>query len=162
MDTVLEYLMTQLSHPLHGRGLARGFGVILAPDQIVSKENGAVIRLLAKQKVFHLCIPRIASDFRQADISIKPNYLIALSGILRFTPTEVLMSDLEILLPLLLQSLDLEDGDVKAATIETLAVISRESPVAVEGHISSIVNRLLKAASDSEGNAPVSHYSPPK
>lgn len=157
-NMVLENLMTQLSHPLRGHGIARGFSILLAPDEIVSKENGASIRLLAKQKVFHLCIPRIASDFRQVDISMKPNYLIALSGILKFAPTEVIVSDLDTLLPLLLQSLDLEDGEVKAATIETLAVISRESPAAVEGHISSIVSRLLKAASDSKRNAPVSLY----
>lgn len=145
-EKVLGRLLALLSIPNQGLHCARGFGLLLAPDEALSKENGAQIRLLAKQRIFNFCIPKIAQSFRTADSSLKPNYLIALSGILKYVPTEILMTEIETLLPLLLQSLDLNDQEVKAATIESIIVISQESPSAVEGHISSLINRLLKTA----------------
>ncbi|KAL8993799.1 MAG: hypothetical protein Q9169_006070 [Polycauliona sp. 2 TL-2023] len=144
---VLDHVLGRLSDKVCGSTSARGFGLLLAPDEILSKQYGAKVRLLAKQKVFSICAPRIAADFKAAEASVKPNYLIALSGILKYVPTEVTMTEIGTLLPLLLQSLDLPDQEVKAATIESLAVISQESPGAVEGHVSSLLNRLLQAAS---------------
>lgn len=145
-EKVLGRLLALLSIPNRGLHCARGFGLLLAPDEVLSKENGAQIRLLAKQRVFNFCVPKIAQNFRTVNTSLKPNYLIALSGILKYVPTEILMTEIETLLPLLLQSLDLNDQEVKAATIESIIVISQESPSAVEGHISSLINRLLKTA----------------
>lgn len=145
-EKVLERLLALLSIPNHGLHCARGFGLLLAPDEALSKENGAQIRLLAKQRVFNFCVPKIAKGFRAADTSLKSNYLIALSGILKYVPTDILMTEIETLLPLLLQSLDLNDQEVKAATIESIIVISQESPSAIECHISSLINRLLKSA----------------
>lgn len=151
-ETVLERLLSLLPNSHCGLASARGFALLLAPDEMLSKENGTVIRLLAKQKVFNICVPTIAKDFRSAETSIKPNYLIALSGILKHMPTEVIMSEIETLLPLLLQSLDLEEADVRAATIQSLTVVSQESPKAVEGHMGSLVSRLLKSAAKTKAN----------
>lgn len=144
-EKVLDRLLALLSIPNHGVHCARGFGLLLAPDAALSKENGAQIRLLAKQRVFNFCVPKIAKGFRSVDTSLKSNYLIALSGILKYVPTDILMTEIETLLPLLLQSLDLNDQDVRAATIESIIIISQESPTAVEGHISSLINRLLNS-----------------
>ena len=149
---VLERLLGLLPNINYGTAVARGFGVLLAPDEAFSKENGARMRLLAKQKVFSVCIPQISKSYRDAETSVKSNYLIAMSGILRFVPTEVIMQEVDTLLPLLLQSLELEDQDVKAATMQSLFVVSSESPAAVEGHVGSIISRLLKAASNAETN----------
>lgn len=153
-NEVLERLLALLSRSECGPSSARGFGLLLAPDEIVSRENDCNVRLLAKQNVFNICIPAIARDFRNADITTKPNYLIALSGILKDMPTDVVMPEIETLLPLLLQSLDLEDSEVKSATIQSLTVISEESPMTVEGHIGSMVTRLLKSATCSKVNTP--------
>ena len=153
-EETLNRLLALLSNSSCGSTSARGFGLLLAPDEVFSKENGATIRLLAKQKVFNVCIPTIAAEFRTANTSLKPNYLIALSGILKFVPTDVVMQEIDTLLPLLLQSLDLEDLDVKAATIQSLTLISRESPKAVEGHIGSLVTRLLSASSSPAKTSP--------
>ena len=155
-ETILDRLLTLLNHPSYGSVSAREFGLLLAPDEVLTKENGVTIRLLAKQKVFNICAARITALFRSADTTTKPNYLIALSGLLRYVPSDVVMSEIETLLPLLLQSLDLEDAEVKLATIETLTVIAHENPEAVEGHISSLISRLLKAATEPQGNLPVS------
>lgn len=155
-EEVLQRLLSLLSNDHHGLVVGRGFGLLLAPDEVLSKENGATIRLLAQQKVFNYCIPKIAADFRHVEISIKPNYLIALSGILKYMPTEIVVAQIETLLPLLLQSLDLKDQDVKAATIESLIFINQESSAAVEGHIPSLINRLLKSAENPNENVAVS------
>ena len=146
VSEILAHLLNLLSSLSHGLPAARGFSLLLAPDEILSKENGATIRLLAKQRVFTICIPPLATDFRNADPAVKQNYLVALSGILKYVPTDVLMPEISTLLPLLLQSLDLPETDVKAATIETLGIILVESPEAVEEHMASLVSRLLKAA----------------
>ena len=146
VSEILTYILNLISSPSHGLSSARGFSLLLAPDEILSKENGASIRLLAKQRVFTICIPRLAADFRTADPAVKQNYLIALSGILKYVSTDVLMPEISTLLPLLLQSLDLPEADVKVATIETLSIILVESPDAIEEHMASLVTRLLKAA----------------
>lgn len=64
------------------------------------------------------------------------------------------MPEISTLLPLLLQSLEMHDVDVKAATIDTLTVILVENPQAVEGHMTSLVTRLLRVAGEREGNTP--------
>ena len=152
-NEILDRLLVLLSIGSCSLQSARGFGLLLAPDEILCKENGATVRMLAKQKVFNVCVPTIAQQFRQADTAVKPNYLIALSGILKYMPTEVIMPEIDTLLPLLLQSLDLEDSEVKAATIESLEVVSQESPQGVEGHIGSLVGRLLKSARNPKANS---------
>ncbi|KAI4202363.1 MAG: hypothetical protein LQ350_002581 [Teloschistes chrysophthalmus] len=147
-EEVLDHVLSLLSSKSHGLASARGFAALLAPDEVLSKENGATIRLLARQRVFSICAPRIAKEFRAAEDLAKPHYLIALSGILKDVPTEVMMAEIDTLLPLLLQSLDLKDQDVKAATIDSLIVVCRESPVAVEGHAKSLTARLAQAGGD--------------
>lgn len=154
-EEVLQRLMDLLSNTVFGLTSGRGFGVLLAPDEILSKENGATIRLLAKQKVFNLCIPRIAKDIRLVETSMKPNYLSALAGILQHVPTEIFIAEIDVLLPLLLQSLDLKDADVKATTIESLIIISQENAKSTEQHMTSLVNRLLRCSANEETNSSV-------
>jgi DNA repair/transcription protein MET18/MMS19 len=140
---------------------ARSFALLLSSDEVLSADNGANIRLLSKQRVFSTVVPLISTNIRAlntsddtsaANIHIKPAYLTALSGILSTIPPSLVMPELPTLLPLLLQSLDLKDETsqpVKAATLETLAVIIRENGVRViddSGHIQSLVTRLLKTA----------------
>ena len=153
MYEVLQGLQELLSIDATSPLAARGFSLLLAPDEILSKENGANIRLLSKQKIFTICVPSMAQAFRQAKPSVKSNYLIALSGILKYVPTEVVMPEIGNLLPLLLQSLDLADLDVKAATINTLTTVCQESSTVVEGHVGSMVARLLKSARDPQSNS---------
>ena len=73
-------------------------------------------------------------------------------------PTEIFMTEINTLLPLLLQCLDLNNADVKAATINNLIVISQENPQAVESHISSLASRLLKSAVNEKINAAVRKF----
>jgi DNA repair/transcription protein MET18/MMS19 len=109
---------------------AHGFALLLAEDPILIPKNGFTIRLLFKQKVFTTLVTEISH-----------------------TPQSVILPELTTLLPLLLQSLDLEVEDpshsVKNATLETLTLVVREAPTAIDesGHTTSLLNRLLKTAS---------------
>ncbi|KAJ5566520.1 hypothetical protein N7535_008158 [Penicillium sp. DV-2018c] len=146
------------------------FSLILSEDDIISTTNGATIRLLSRQRLFTTVIPLISSRIREVNIAgaagtgtdkedsptpktpdhIKPAHLTALAGILSTIPTALVMPELPTLLPLLLQSLDLQTADsvaVLSATLNTLAVIIRDNGVSVIdecGHINSLVTRLLK------------------
>lgn len=154
LDEVTGSLLSLLSHESCGLKVAQAFGLLVSPDEVLAKENGARIRPLAKQKIFHICIPKFEEGFRSSDPWSQSNYLIALSGVLKHVPAAVLMQESQTLLPMLLQSLELPDPDVKAATIENLTIISEENAVAVEGHVGSMVARLLKAAVNPSLNAP--------
>ncbi|PYH72252.1 MET18/MMS19 family protein [Aspergillus vadensis CBS 113365] len=144
---------------------ARGFAILLKDDEVLSPTNHANIRLLSKQRVFTTLIPLISARIREVNVAgntttttaptsphIKPAHLTALSGILSTIPPTLVMPELPTLLPLLLQSLDLQSADsqpVRAATLETLAVIIRDNGVTVIeecGHVQSLVTRLLKTA----------------
>lgn len=138
---------------------ARGFAILLKDDEVLSPTNHANVRLLSKQRVFTTLTPLISARIREVNVAgtastthIKPAHLTALSGILSTIPPTLVMPELPTLLPLLLQSLDLQSADsqpVRAATLETLAVIIRDNGVSVIeecGHVQSLVTRLLKTA----------------
>jgi DNA repair/transcription protein MET18/MMS19 len=152
-NAVLEGLVSLLDSKKYEPHICKlassGFSSILAPDDVLSKINGAQIRLLAPQRVFQTLTPLIASKFREASSpQEKENYLTALSGILSTLPSEIVMPELPIILPLLLQSLDLTDQNVKIATLQTLAVVIAHNPSALEesGHIPALSKRLMSTA----------------
>lgn len=149
---------------------SRGFAILLSDDDVLSHTNGATIRLLCKQRVFTTVVPLISTRIRQVNIMssqsaststptphIKSAHLTALAGILSTIPPSLVTPELPTLLPLLLQSLDLQTADshpVRAATLATLAVIIRDTGVRIIdncGHVHSLVTRLLATAS-SAGN----------
>ncbi|EXJ74502.1 uncharacterized protein A1O5_02798 [Cladophialophora psammophila CBS 110553] len=135
---------------------ARGFATILASDDILSKENGAQIRLLAPQRVFQTLTPMISDKFKTSQSPFeKENFLVAMSGIMGSVPSEIVMPELPTLLPLLLQSLDIADQTVKLATLGTLAVVISNNPSALEesGHIPALVKRLIAVATVTKSKA---------
>jgi DNA repair/transcription protein MET18/MMS19 len=174
---ILTSLLGLLSSPDQqtSAAAARGFSILLSDDDVLSATNGATIRLLSKQRVFTTVVPLISSRIREVNIAgnadvatksdhIKPAHLTALAGILSTISTALVMPELPTLLPLLLQSLDLQTLDsvaVRAATLDTLAVIIRDNGVTVIdqcGHVHSLVERLLKTT---KSKTEPSAFSPP-
>jgi DNA repair/transcription protein MET18/MMS19 len=146
--TFLPNFLALLTNSTYGHPAALAFSTLLAPDEILTKANHCILYALHKQRLFALSIPALASSFRDKDSSkdAKDNMLIAVSGILYWIPYELLKQQLPTLVPLLLQSLLLEDPDVKARTITIFEKIVVEDPKLVEEHVSSLVNRLLDVA----------------
>lgn len=142
----LQSLLQLLSDVTYGGVVARGFVTLLAPDDVLTKENHCLVSGLYKQRTFSQTVPAISDATKSADAAIKPNYLIALSGILRWVSYAVVEPSLSSLVPLLLQSLDLQEQaqqDVKAATLSTLDSIIAQSPASLSEHASSVIARLL-------------------
>lgn len=152
-DPLTLQLVDLLSDPTYGSMAARGFAVLLGEDELLNKQNYAVQRLLSKQKIFFLVVPKLVEVFKGSEQAIKPNYLVALSNILRYIPSKIFLPSLLQLVPLLLQSLDLptpvgDQGavDVKLATLSTLSITILESANALQAHVSSLITRLLATA----------------
>ncbi|KAF2750912.1 MMS19 nucleotide excision repair protein-like protein [Sporormia fimetaria CBS 119925] len=144
LPSLYPKLLSLLSNPTHGDAVARGFTTLLQPDDLLTKPNHCQISGLHKQKTFALLVPSITQSFREADSAIKPNYLIALSGILKWMPFEIVVEEVTPLVPLLLQSLDLRGEDlVKEAAISTFTSVIQERPKVVEEHAGSLIARLL-------------------
>ncbi|KAF8435281.1 RNAPII transcription regulator C-terminal-domain-containing protein [Terfezia claveryi] len=146
-------LVDLLSDPNYGSMASRGFAVLLGEDELLNKQNYAVQRLLSKQKIFFLVVPKLVEAFKRSEQTIKPNYLVALSNILRHIPSKIFLPSLPQLVPLLLQSLDLPTPvndqsavDVKLATLSTLSITILESANALQAHVSSLITRLLATA----------------
>ncbi len=142
---LLQALLASLSLPrLAGRCVAQSFGAILAPSPTLTKENGCIVRAISKQKLFSTCVPVIVEDFAAAnDQEIKSNYLVALGGILRNVPGDMILPHIDVLLPLLLRSIEGGNEQAKGASIDVVRIAAIESPAAIEGHVSGIIKRLL-------------------
>nr|POF12769.1 mms19 nucleotide excision repair protein like [Quercus suber] len=136
--------------------IARRFGILLAPDEILAKENHCVISGLYKQRIFNQTIPPLTESIRNADPAIKQNFLLALSGLLRWLPYAILEPHLTSLVPPLLQSLELPSSasEAKTSTLSIFESILMHNPQQVEEHTSSLVTRLLNCtATVDQGNS---------
>jgi DNA repair/transcription protein MET18/MMS19 len=158
LSKLYPHVLSFLSHPKYGTTVAHGFGTLLQPDDLLTKQNHCQISGLHKQKSFALLVPNITRLFREATPDMKPNYLIALSGILKWMPFDIVIEEVDQLILLLLQSLDLKGEDlVKEAAISTLTSTLSEKPSIVEEHIGSLVSRLITNSIASTQSGP-----PPK
>jgi DNA repair/transcription protein MET18/MMS19 len=156
LGTLYPTLLSLLSHPKYGTTVAHGFSTLFAPDDLLTKQNNCQILGLHKHKSFSLLVPSITKAFREADAQTKPNYLIALSGALRWMPFDIVVEDVNQLVTLLLQSLDIKGTDgVSEAAIGTLTSTLEEKPKALEEHIGSLITRLLANATVDKKNGAV-------
>ncbi|KAF2756741.1 MMS19 nucleotide excision repair protein-like protein [Pseudovirgaria hyperparasitica] len=153
LNKTLPSLLEALSNIDYGRTIARGFSTLLQPDDLLTKENYCTVSGLHKQKTFNMLVPPIAASFRAANAATKTNYLIAVAGLLRYLPYNILSHDLSSLTPLLLQSLDLpvEEAYVKEASIGNIIDILTHNPAAIEEHANSVITRLL-STTDQKSN----------
>jgi DNA repair/transcription protein MET18/MMS19 len=155
LNTLYPTVLSLLSHEQHGSTVAHGFTTLLQPDDLLTKQNHCQISGLHKQKSFALLVPNITQAFREASADKKANYLIALSGILKWMPFDVVVEEVKQLVTLLLQSLDLKGVDmVKEATISTLASTLLEKPQTLEEHSGSLISRLLSNATVGRESCP--------
>lgn len=144
-------LLDRVSDETHGMTVALGFELLLGPDEILAKENNVTLRRLAPQKVFDLSLTEIKSRLRDTPATIKPNYIIALSGILKYLNPDIVTPQADAVMPLLLQALDVPNHSVKGAAIQTISTLAKSNPDAVKSHAPSLITRLLAAATGPDG-----------
>ncbi|KAF2674221.1 ARM repeat-containing protein [Microthyrium microscopicum] len=152
LGAIFPILLTALADPDTGDSVAHGFSALLQPSQILTKENHCVLSVLYKQKTFAILVPDIATQVRTTNPELKRNYLVALSGILRWLPFAVIEPEVSTLIPLLLQTLDLKgEEDIRAGAVDELTSIL-ENNDGLNEHASSVISRLLSCTG--AGNPP--------
>lgn len=141
----VNVLIGLLSNDRIGLFVSKAFDIIGDDDPILSKDNKAVIRLLAKQRLFSFVLEPLVKGFKDntANPEIQARYLVALSGILRHMPPHVISPDVSTFFPLLLQSLTIHDPKVREASISTITATLQESSEIVALHLSTLVPQLL-------------------
>ena len=171
-STYLQLLLRLL--PTISAPSARLFTTLLAPDDILSKQNHCAISGLYKQKAFAQLVTPIVEAIRTTTTTTttttsmtpetKQNYLLALSGILAHLPYSILEPALPSLVAPLLQTLDLRDQAVKASSLLIFESLLMHSPALVAEHASSLISRLLAstAAGSPSAGAPATSVSPAK
>ena len=142
--------------PRMSKASAKQFGNLLQPDDILTKENHCVISGLYKQKTFNQTVPSLVEAVRTADAASKANYLIALSGVLKWLPYSVIQPSLITLVPALLQALDLAEQSEQEVKVSTLTIFESclmHDPTLVTDHTASLITRLLNSTTAPANNA---------
>lgn len=142
---LLQALLSGISAPgMQGICSAQSIHAIFSPSTILTPKNHCIIRAISKQKMYSVCLSFILEHYPQSkDDKIKSNYLVALGGVLKNVKGEMIMPDIDRVLPLLLESITSGSEESKLASLDVLRIASIESSTAVEAHVSGIVKRLL-------------------
>jgi DNA repair/transcription protein MET18/MMS19 len=127
---------------------ADGFSVILKDSDILNQKNHSITRLMHKQQFCVEVVPELASRFNSAAPGERQYFLRALSHILQCVPRQVMLEQLQLLHPLLLESLDTDDAGLSQSTLDGIHTILQNptSAVLMSDSVPSLVPRLLTLA----------------
>ncbi|GJJ11517.1 hypothetical protein Clacol_005750 [Clathrus columnatus] len=143
-ETYTNQLFSLFTDTRLRRDAARALGEIgKGGEDVLTKKNFAVIKILTTQKYFNSVLPRIMEGITTnkgslhvplcldqnlssypADMEQQAPYLIALTCLIKFIPKAIYAHHMPKLLPLLLRGLDLSDLDLRIDIIETLYATS--------------------------------------
>lgn len=155
--TFVSSLMELLDDTTMGVFAAKLFEILVIDIPIFKKfENinwNNNVRLLHKQKFFNDVAPRLVESFKKStNMVLKPNYLTALSVVLRNTPSNITITYTSELLPLLLQALELESSDVRVSSLQSLRDTVEQSPQLITEYVSSLVHLCLSLVKPGKHN----------
>lgn len=115
--------------------------------------NGST-KLLYKQKFFNDVFNRLVSAFKDtSEMQIKSNYLTALSLISKHISSNLIEPYMNEMLPLLLQSLDMPNGEVRISALNTLIDTSEKFHQLIAEHVQTLSRKLLKLVIPSKYNS---------
>ena len=136
---LLEQFISKLSDAESSAAAAKAFPVIFKDDgrQQLTKDNHFAIALLYKQRLFSLAIPLLCQAFKSAPAGRSSDILHCFSKILGSTPKQIILSELENILPLLFSSMEYTE------TLDALCVILTEAPEHLSSHVPSLIGKLL-------------------
>ena len=148
LQTMVGLMIEGILHERVGHPVAHSFRLLLAPSDIMNKENFCVIRALRKQRLFAITAPQFLQLWRQAtDKYIKDNYLVALAGVLAYCDAEFLTeteADINIL-PMIIEGTNVQnDNWAKAVFIKCLLQFVILCPSRIEEHLDSLICRMTE------------------
>ncbi|SCW02011.1 LAFE_0E12178g1_1 [Lachancea fermentati] len=156
-DAYVNHLLSLLQDNKIGPSVARLLEVLVIDIPTFSKIKGIPwnnnVRLLYKQKFFNQVSSDLVSSFKESnDMAIKSNYLTALSLVLKNTPSNLTISYISELLPLLIQAIQLNNSDVKISALNSIKDTLDQSPQLITDHVHSLIPILLNGIKATKDN----------
>ncbi|XP_039255593.2 MMS19 nucleotide excision repair protein homolog [Styela clava] len=147
-----------------GKMAADSFDIILRDsEEVLSTSCHAVVRLMYKQRFFQSVLPKLTTGFHDTEekqksmmetepvtensnllSQTKANYLTALSHLLRYLPKQVLNQHLSSLLPMLIKSLNSDEGPLLVSVLSTLYNLTQEAKSSVEPHVDMLLEHFVR------------------
>ncbi|EGC38352.1 hypothetical protein DICPUDRAFT_86559 [Dictyostelium purpureum] len=128
---------------------SKSFDILLDNTDVLNEKSGSVIKILYDQKFFTLMFPILLESFKKykATPSISSHYLMAISYLLRHVPKEVLLSELNEILPIVMQSLKSNDSnslELLESSLQTLKMLINETPNSFISYLDSLIPSLIQ------------------
>lgn len=147
--TFCENLLAILSNKNVGSYVANLFEIFVIDITSLDKYKGIPwsnnTKLLYKQKFFCQIFRTLVQSYKTCpELSVKSNYLAALSLVLKHIPTNIVEPYMDEMLPLMLQALDMPISEVKVSALNTLKDTSEKFRQLITEHIQTLVSVLLK------------------
>eukprot|EP01147_Barroeca_monosierra_P009632 gene9632-1853_t len=140
-EAVVELLFDMLQNPTLSEGACLAIRVILQEDDVVLHRGAHThFLLMYRQRFFQENISRIVELFES---TTNVACLKALSYLLKGVPLQVVKTELPVVLPLLLQSMHLEDSQLLEGTLDTVLALVIEVPSQVAEHMDALISRCL-------------------
>ncbi|KAJ3248082.1 hypothetical protein HDU78_002175 [Chytriomyces hyalinus] len=138
--------------------VASKFYLLAADDpsfgkHVLTKTAFAKTGLLWKQKLFKHCLPVLVERFSGAHSSIRNNYLLALSHLMKYIAKSIILYEIQTLIPLLLAGLSSDNAELNLTILEITETLLKESPAALGAHLESFTTVLLHLVGGIEAGA---------
>eukprot|EP01117_Protostelium_nocturnum_P012392 TRINITY_DN4573_c0_g1_i1.p1 TRINITY_DN4573_c0_g1~~TRINITY_DN4573_c0_g1_i1.p1 ORF type:complete len:629 (+),score=219.60 TRINITY_DN4573_c0_g1_i1:1350-3236(+) len=123
-EELIRELVSQLEsdNPFLGEEFANGLDIIMNDEEeILSKQNGANIQMLFKQKIFVKTLPLLIQGFNNGKSpQVKKNHLLAISNLIKNVKKEILHPHIPTILPILLEALQSESNSTVLSVLLSL------------------------------------------
>lgn len=148
-QALVDIMIQQINNERHGHKVAQCFRILLAPSEILTKENSCIIRPLRQGRLYSYTVDKLIARWRHL-ISIeesgedeKTSVLVALAGVLCHMDAEVYLDKSAELIPLILEGTNVQNDDAtKIACINIIHNMIPAHPGVITSHLESVIDRM--------------------
>ncbi|TFK74969.1 ARM repeat-containing protein [Pluteus cervinus] len=127
---------------------AKALGQIGSGDEVLTKKNHCIVKVLHAQRYVAKVLPRIIAGAKDANERTRQTaHLVALTSLIKSIPRAAYAQELPSLIPLLLRGLELPDPEIRVNVIGTFQAAAEGDPSEqsiVEEHALTLVSSMLK------------------
>jgi len=141
-------MLTTLANTDVGALAADGYRIVTFDHEVgLNAESFAISTFMYKQRFFSGCLPNLVQGFHAADPVVKANYVLALSHVLSAVPKQVLLSEVDAVWPLLVESLAQPEAGLSSSTLSLMRTLIEEAKDMMAGHAKSLIDALIPLCS---------------
>ncbi|KIK80675.1 hypothetical protein PAXRUDRAFT_833382 [Paxillus rubicundulus Ve08.2h10] len=148
VSSFVDCLFTLLEDGAVDWSAARALGALAESDHVLTKRNGAVLKILHVQRYFDAVLPRAQEGAKKFDGSRRETaYLIALAYLVNAVPKAMYTTQIPTLMPLLLRGLDVADPAIRSHIIHCLSnniTTASDDQSSLSTYASTLVVVMLK------------------